>query len=81
MKDLIVIDAKIPVPDSQFCLRPCRCGSESVWYLQIRVGAADPWIVRCFGCGQTSEPFPIRHDAQIYWNTNMATPPIIRRGI
>lgn len=71
-EEMVVIDTKIPVPDSQFRLRPCRCGSENVGYLQIRAGAVDPWIVRCFGCGKTSEPFPIRHDAQIYWNTNMA---------
>lgn len=81
MKDLIVIDTKIPDPDSQFRLRPCGCSSENVGYLQIRAGSVDPWVVHCFGCGKTSEPFPIRHDAQIYWNTNMAVRPNNRRII
>lgn len=81
MCDLIVIDTKIPDPDSQFRLRPCRCSSENVGYLQIYVGDLKPWAVRCFTCGKTSDMFPIRHDAQIYWNTNMAARPIIRRAI
>ena len=81
MNDMNVIDMKIPVPDSQFRLRPCRCRCENVGYLQIRAGGQEPWAVRCFGCGRTTDPFLVRHDAQIYWNTNMAARPIIRRAI
>ena len=73
--DKIVIDTKIPAPDSQFRLRPCRCGCENIGYLQIRAGAQEPWVVRCFRCGAATEPFLIRHDAQIFWNTKMAVTP------
>lgn len=74
-EEMVVIATKIPDPDSQFRLRPCRCRCENVGYLQIRTGGRKPWAVRCFGCGRTTDPFPIRHDAQIYWNTNMAVTP------
>lgn len=73
--DLMVVDTKIPDPDSQFRLRPCRCGCENVGYLQIRIDGQEPWVVHCFGCGVTTKPFLIRHDAQIYWNTKMAVTP------
>lgn len=74
-EEMVVIDTKIPDPDSQFRLRPCSCRSENVGYLKIRAGGQEPWAVRCFSCGTTTDPFPIRHDAQIYWNKNMAAPP------
>lgn len=74
-EELVVIDTKIPDPDSQFRLRPCGCSSENVGYQQIRAGGQEPWVVRCFSCGTTTDPFLIRHDAQIYWNTNMAVTP------
>lgn len=75
MKTVTVIDTKIPDPDSQFRLRPCSCSGENVGYLQICACGRESWAVRCFGCGRTTDPFPIRHDAQIYWNTNMAVTP------
>ena len=65
-EEMVVIDTKIPDPDSQFRLRPCSCSSEAV---------------RCFTCGKTSDMFLVRHDAQIYWNTNMAGRPNNRRVI
>ena len=80
-EEMVVIDTKIPDPDSQFRLRPCRCRSENVGYLQIRTGDRKPWAVRCFTCGKTSDMFLVRHDAQIYWNTNMAGRPNNRRVI
>lgn len=70
-----IIDTKFPEVDSQFRLRPCRCRCENVGYLQIRAGGQEPWAVRCFGCGTTTDPFLIRHDAQIFWNTKMAVTP------
>jgi hypothetical protein len=72
MDQLTVIDTKFPDPDSQFRLRPCSCRSENVAYLQILSGDGKLWTVRCFACGKTGVPFTIRHDAQIYWNKNMA---------
>ena len=60
--EMIVIDTKFPDPDSQFRLRLCGCSQEH-------------WAVRCFGCGTTTDPFLIRHDAQIFWNTKMAVTP------
>lgn len=71
-KEMVVVGMVIPEPDSQFRLRPCSCGSENVGYLQIHAGSIKPWAVRCFTCGKTSDMFLVRHDAQIYWNTNMA---------
>lgn len=76
---LEVLCTKFPDPDSQFRLRPCRCGNEEVGYQQICDDERRAWVIRCFDYGTTSEPFPIRHDAQIYWNTNMAVTP--RRSI
>lgn len=70
-----VIDRKIPDMDSQFRLRPCKCGREDVAYLQIQLDAQTPWVVSCPGCGATTEPFEIRHDVQIFWNTTMAAMP------
>ena len=50
-EEMVVIDTKIPDPDSQFRLRPCSCSSENVGYLQIHAGSIKPWAVRCFTCG------------------------------
>lgn len=80
-EEIVVIDTKIPDPDSRFRLRPCSCSSENVGYLQIHAGSIKPWAVRCFTCGKTSDMFLVRHDAQIYWNTNMAGRPNNRRVI
>lgn len=38
-EEMVVIDTKIPDPDSQFRLRPCSCRSENVGYLQIHAGS------------------------------------------
>ena len=75
VRKMVVIDTKIPDPDSQFRLRQCSCSSENVGYLQIHAGSIKPWAVRCFTCGKTSDMFLVRHDAQIFWNTNMAVMP------
>lgn len=72
---MTVIDRRIPEPDSQFRLRPCKCGREDAAYLQVQMVAGTPWVVSCPGCGATTEPFGIRHEAQIFWNTNMAARP------
>lgn len=81
MKTLNIIDTKFPEPDSQFRLRPCRCRCENVGYLRIRADGREPWVVRCDRCGETTGPFQVRHDAQVFWNTNMVAMPTVRRAI
>ena len=74
-----VIEPIFPDRDSQYRLRPCRCGCEKVGYIQLPSGERKPWAVRCFGCGRTGERFQVRHDAQVYWNTHLGARPIVRR--
>ena len=76
-----VIAPIFPDRDSQYRLRPCRCGCEKVGYIQLPSGERKPWAVRCFGCGKTGEAFAIRHDAQVYWNTHLGARPIVRRPL
>lgn len=76
-EELQVADILDPDPDGQFRLRGCSCGSPTVAYLQLVEGS---WAVRCMRCKKTSPPFPVRHDAQIHWNTKMADLPPDRRG-
>ncbi|MBQ7346064.1 MAG: hypothetical protein IJW45_08405 [Oscillospiraceae bacterium] len=71
-----VIGQIVPDPDGQFRLRRCRCRHEDVRYLRVRAeDGSEPWVVRCFGCGATGAAKMIRHDAQIYWNHEMAEKP------
>ena len=81
MKRMEVIGVTVPDPDSQFRLRACGCLCTDVRYLKIRAAGREVWAVRCFGCGKTGDIFMIRHDAQVYWNTNMAVRPDNRRVI
>lgn len=74
---LDVADTEIPDRDGQYRLRPCKCGSEQVIYLQLRSGGRLPWAARCMDCGVMGRERPIRHDAQLDWNTNKAQ---ARRG-
>lgn len=78
---LQIIDTREALPDGQFRLRGCRCGSEDVVYLRIRDGSREPWMVRCLACGAQGERKEICHEAQVDWNTNKAVKPIIRRVI
>ena len=75
MAQLNITDIKFPDPDSHFRLRPCECKSENLGYIQFRNGNAKLWMVKCFTCETTGVPFPARHDAQVYWNSNMAVMP------
>lgn len=72
-EELRVADIQLPDPDGQFRLRGCSCGSQTVAYLKLENGN---WAVRCMRCKKTSPPFPVRHDAQLHWNTELAD----RRG-
>ncbi len=65
-----------PVPDSQYRLRPCKCGSDNVAYVQYEdveeKEQADvlvnKWRVQCFDCGNIGHGSTVRHEAQIKWN-------------
>lgn len=80
-KEMVVIDTKIPDPDSHFRLRGCKCGWEKAEYILLSGEGREEWSVECPKCGAHTPRSPIRHDTQIYWNTNMAAPPIMRRAI
>lgn len=75
MGQLNITEIKFPDPDSHFRLRPCKCTSENVAYVQFQSGGAKLWTVRCFACAARGLPFPTRHSAQVYWNNNMAVMP------
>ena len=58
-----------PEPDSQFRLKPCRCGSDNVAFAQYSADGTEPWRVRCFDCGYTVDRVQhMRHGAQLAWN-------------
>lgn len=62
-----------PEPDSQFRLRPCRCGSDNVAFAQYKMGRQEPWRVRCFDCGFTVDREKVfRHEAQVEWNREVS---------
>lgn len=75
--ELRVADIRIPAPDSQFRLRGCSCGSQTVGYLKLE---GSEWAVRCMRCKKTSPPFPIRHEAQVHWNKELADQPVAGRS-
>ena len=65
-----VLEIIKPEPDSQYRLRPCRCRSDNVAYVQYQYPDGPRWAVKCFDCGAAiicSWPRP-RHDAQLAWN-------------
>ena len=64
-----IVDIKVPEPDSQFRLKPCKCGSDNVAYA---LGTDGKWRGRCFDCGHTGEGSVVRHRAQMIWNGGTA---------
>lgn len=67
------MDEMKPSPDSQFRLRPCKCGSDNVAFAQYRKDGHEPWRVRCFDCGFTvDKESACRHDVQVLWNTEVS---------
>lgn len=64
------IEIKVPAPDSQFRLVPCKaCGDERAAYVRYRAGGIEPWRVQCLGCGHSvDKAAAVRHDAQVAWN-------------
>lgn len=65
-----------PAPDSQYRLRPCKCGSTEVVYASYNnpaagelPGTAELWRVVCTDCKETVDrKSATRHGAQIEWN-------------
>ena len=64
-----VIEIKVPDPDSQFRLIPCKCGSDNVAYEHYNGRGGAAWRVKCYACGFTVDKGNrVRHDAQHNWN-------------
>lgn len=66
-----VVEMSKPNPESQYRLKNCSCGSDEVVYLHCKdVFGHLVWRVKCMDCmAETARSFPIKHDAQIAWNT------------
>lgn len=62
------IEIKVPAPDSQYRLLPCRCCSDNVAYVRYAAQGEELWRVQCFDCGNTGKGARVRHDAQVAWN-------------
>ena len=63
------IEIKVPEPDSQYRLLPCKCESDNVAYVHYNGRGGAKWRVQCFDCGYTVDKGNrVRHDAQINWN-------------
>ena len=64
-----VIEIKVPEPDSQFRLIPCKCSSDNVAYEHYNGRGGAAWRVKCYACGFTVDKGNrVRHDAQRNWN-------------
>ena len=67
-----IIEIKKPDPDSQWRLRPCKCGSDNVAYVYYDGKGGAKWRVSCFDCGHTVDKGnKVRHDAQLNWNAKV----------
>lgn len=63
------IEIKVPAPDSQYRLKPCKCKSDNVAYVHYNGRGGAKWRVQCFDCGYTVDKgYRVRHDAQMAWN-------------
>ena len=65
------MDEYKPSPDSQFRLRPCKCGSEDVVYQSYDGMTGHVHRVRCNNCYRRTLWKRCRHDAQVEWNRHM----------
>ena len=70
-----VIEIKVPAPDSQYRLVPCKkCKSDNVAYEHYNGRGGAKWRVKCFDCGYTVDKgHRVRHDAQLAWNEDVNT--------
>ena len=64
-----VVQIKQAVPDSQYRLIPCRCGSDNVAYV---LGVDGQWRARCFSCSAQGQGSTVRHEAQVQWNEEVS---------
>ena len=55
-------------PDSQYRLRPCRCGAGGEHVAYALIGRDKKWRAVCLVCGAESEGSDTRHGAQMEWN-------------
>ena len=63
------IEIKVPAPDSQYRLVPCKCGSDNVAYVHYNGRGGAAWRVECFDCGhKVDKGNRVQHDAQVAWN-------------
>lgn len=62
------MDELKPSPDSQFRLRPCKCGSEDVVYQSFQGMNGTCHRVKCNICGLRTFWRRCRHDVQVLWN-------------
>ncbi len=68
-----VVEMQKPDSVSQYRLKDCSCGSGEV----VNLLCKDPfglleWRVKCMSCGaDTICRYPIKHNAQIAWNTGV----------
>lgn len=65
------MDEMKPSPDSQFRLRPCKCGSEDVVYESYQGPDSTIYRVKCRSCGIRTFWRLCRHDVQVEWNRHM----------
>ena len=70
-----VIEIKVPAPDSQYRLVPCKkCQSDNVAYEHYNGRGGAKWRVKCFDCGRTVDKgCRVRHDAQLAWTKGVRT--------
>lgn len=66
------MDEYKPAPDSQFRLRPCKCGSEDVVYQSFQGMAGTAHRVKCRSCGIRTFWRLCRHDVQVVWNQEVS---------
>ena len=55
-------------PDSQYRLRPCRCGAGGEFVAYALIGRDDKWRAICMVCGAESGGANTMHGAQMEWN-------------
>lgn len=77
VEEMVVIDTKIPDPDGHYRLRRCACGREAE-YIRLKEAGVPVWVAACPGCALRSPEYAARHEAQVYWNRNIAPaePPV-----
>lgn len=65
-----VLEIIKPDQDSQYRLRPCKCGSHEVVYAKyLHHDGVPRWRVVCTDCGAFADlQGTVRHEVQVEWN-------------